>query len=126
MGDDYRECLKTGYWSGEEPICKSNDFFHYILIIIIEAVYASTCVDFNPLFVEIIWCPDLDNPEYGRVDQNGNKLGSTAYYECNKGFKLVGDEYRECLYTGYWNGKKPVCKRKCKIKLWYGMTVLIL
>ena len=65
------------------------------------------------MFLEIfIRCPPLKDPPYGSVDQTGNKLGSTAHYDCDKGYKLVGDEYRECLYTGYWNGSEPVCKRK--------------
>ena len=64
------------------------------------------------LFSLEILCPDLTDPEYGRVNQTSNKPGSTAHYECDYGFKLVGDRYRECLYNGYWEGNEPVCKRK--------------
>ena len=67
-------------------------------------------MSFNLLFIEIIRCPDLDDPPYGSVNQTGNKPGETAHYECNDGFKLVGDEYRECLKTGYWSGEEPICK----------------
>ncbi len=59
---------------------------------------------------EIIKCPDLDDPPYGSVNQTGNKPGSTAHYECDYGFKLVGEEYRECLKTGYWSDDEPICK----------------
>ena len=58
----------------------------------------------------ILRCPELEDPPYGSVNQTGNKPGSTAHYDCDYGFKLVGDEYRECLYTGYWNGSEPICK----------------
>ena len=59
-----------------------------------------------------ILCPDLTDPEYGSVNQTSNKPGSTAHYECDYGFKLVGNRYRVCLYNGYWEGNEPVCKRK--------------
>ena len=59
---------------------------------------------------EIVRCPDLEDPPYGSVNQTGNKPGSTAHYDCDYSFQLVGDEYRECLYTGYWNGSEPICK----------------
>lgn len=58
-----------------------------------------------------ILCPKLDDIPYGDVKQTGSKPGSTARYSCDKGFKLVGDERRKCLYNGYWSGKEPVCKR---------------
>ena len=62
--------------------------------------------------LEIVRCPDLYDPPYGSVNQTDNKPGSTAQYECDYGFKLVGDARRKCLYNGYWSGKEPVCKRK--------------
>ena len=62
--------------------------------------------------LEIIRCSDLYDPLYGSVNQTGNKPGSTAHYECDYGFKLVGDAWRKCLYNGYWSGQEPVCKRK--------------
>ena len=57
-------------------------------------------------------CPDLDDPRYGSVNVTDNTNGSTAHYECDEGFKLVGDAYRECLDTGYWSDEEPVCKSK--------------
>ena len=59
---------------------------------------------------EIIRCPDLNDPPNGRVNQTGNKPGDTADYECDDGFKLVGDKYRECLKTGDFDGEEPICK----------------
>ena len=59
---------------------------------------------------EVVRCPDLDDPPYGSVNQTDSTPGSTAHYECDDGFKLVGDEYRECLKTGYWDGEEPICK----------------
>jgi CUB/sushi domain-containing protein len=59
-----------------------------------------------------ITCQDLDDPAYGRVDVTGNGIGHKAHYKCDYGYQLVGEAYRECLHTGYWGGKEPVCERK--------------
>ena len=57
-----------------------------------------------------IKCSDLNHPEYGSVNVTDYTPESSAHYKCDYGYKLVGDEYRECLYSGYWGGKQPVCK----------------
>ena len=62
--------------------------------------------------LSIVRCPDLYAPPYGSVNVTGNEPGDSAHYECDYGFKLVGDVYLECLYDGYWSGREPVCKRK--------------
>ena len=62
--------------------------------------------------IAAIVCHDLDDIKYGGVKLANKHYGSRAQYYCNKGYKLYGDEYRDCLYTGYWGGKAPVCKRK--------------
>ena len=67
-------------------------------------------------FIAAIVCHDLDDIKYGGVKLSSKHYGSRAQYYCNKGYKLYGDEYRNCLYTGYWGGKAPVCKRKCSLK----------
>ena len=63
-------------------------------------------------YLGIVQCPDLDDPVYGSVNVTDNTPGSTAHYECDEGFELVGEEYCECLYNGYWSGEAPVCKSK--------------
>ena len=63
--------------------------------------------------ITAIICHKLAAIPYGGVKVSSYKHGSRAQYYCNKGYKLYGDEYVECLHTGYWGGKTPVCKRKC-------------
>ena len=41
----------------------------------------------------------------------GNTHGYKAYYSCNHGYKLQGDDYITCDY-GKWIGIIPTCKRK--------------
>ena len=59
---------------------------------------------------EIVRCPRRDHPQYGAVRVTGYTPESTAYYQCRKGYDLYGDARQNCLYTGYWSGKAPVCK----------------
>ena len=42
----------------------------------------------------------------------GYTPGYKAHYKCDYGYKLIGEAYRECLYSGYWGGEEPVCERK--------------
>ena len=64
------------------------------------------------LFLLGITCPHLDDLSYGGVNVSDYYPDSRVHYYCNKGYKLVGDAYRVCLYSGYWNKEAPVCKRK--------------
>jgi CUB/sushi domain-containing protein len=80
-GDETRLCLYDGTWEGKAPTCK------------------------------LIRCPYLKAPDYGSVDDGDNRPGTKAVYDCDKGFKLVGDRRRLCLYDGTWKGKAPTCKR---------------
>ena len=61
--------------------------------------------------LEIV-CPDLDDPDNGDVDTDGNTPGSTATYTCNSGFELMGKGTRSCQSSGEWDGVPPVCMSK--------------
>ena len=63
-------------------------------------------------FTKGIICPHLDDLQYGGVNVSSYYPDSRVHYYCNKGYKLVGDPYRVCLYDGTWNKKAPVCKSK--------------
>lgn len=57
-------------------------------------------------------CGPLDYPPKGRVSLSGTTVGSTATYSCERGYVLVGERKRECLVTGEWSVKEPVCTGK--------------
>ena len=105
VGNAWRKCLYNGYWSGMQPVCKRK---HAI------RAYDSRHLKFR--IYTAIPCPHLDDIPYGVVKVNGYNPGHAASYECEKGYKLVGDGLRKCLHTGYWGGKVPVCKRKHPLK----------
>lgn len=86
IGDEQRQCLSTGKWSGsKEPKC----------------VYK--------------WCSQLNALPNGQLTVTNRTTNGVATYECSKGHKLIGNRERICLYTrtGFrWTpiGEEPVCK----------------
>lgn len=114
-GAPYTVCRysdRRSYWTNPAPVCKRK-FIHLATLV----NYTQTLMEFYVIINTAIRCSDLENPDYGSVEQTGNKPGAKARYECDKGFKLVGDDKRECLYSGYWSGKAPACKRKCTVDI---------
>ena len=91
---------KKSYWAYPPPDCKRKllDFTR----IVGSQAFVHTAIK----------CPKLSDIEYGSVRVTGFTPGSTAHYECKKGFKLVGEAWRKCQYNGYWSGKEPECRRK--------------
>ena len=60
-------------------------------------------------------CDDLQDPPFGTVTQSGVSVGSTATYQCDPGFGLIGPSTRICeeLDSGSadWSGEEPICER---------------
>ncbi|XP_071488779.1 complement factor B-like [Diadema antillarum] len=54
-------------------------------------------------------CRNLPSPANGTVYLTGRTIGSSAFYECNPGFRRLGDGERRCLNRG-WSGSRPRCK----------------
>ena len=53
----------------------------------------------------------LDDPAGGQVsivvDLSGN---TTATYECNEGYELLGDRVRICQANSQWSGSDSTCQ----------------
>ncbi|KAL3867863.1 hypothetical protein ACJMK2_040709 [Sinanodonta woodiana] len=56
-------------------------------------------------------CPIPSTPAFGKVVYNGLTAGSTANYECLRGFHLSGPGKRLCLVTGEWEDIESTCQR---------------
>lgn len=54
-------------------------------------------------------CGILQSPANGRVDFTATTFTSIAAYYCSEGFRLNGNETRECLMNGEWSGAEPQC-----------------
>ena len=50
-------------------------------------------------------------PDNGGNNYNATTYLSTARYECNVNFELVGSDLRQCQLDGTWSGAVPVCRR---------------
>ncbi len=107
VGVSTRHCLSSGDWSGEAPSCKreSKQIHHYTRYIYVDDARGSI----------VIFCPKLSAPSYGRVSVTGLEVGSSATYECNDGFLLVGTITRYCLPTGEWSGEAPTCRSELQL-----------
>ena len=76
-----------------------------VLFILYMVIFGSfICIAVN--------CGPLSHPPKGRVTTSGYSVGSTATYSCEVGYTLEGGKKRECLATGEWSGKEPVCTGK--------------
>ncbi|XP_044173272.1 uncharacterized protein LOC114977789 [Acropora millepora] len=55
-------------------------------------------------------CGDPGSPENGKKKSLVFTFKSKVYFECNYGYKLVGDKYRQCQSTQKWSGQKATCE----------------
>ncbi|KAM7305653.1 sushi, von Willebrand factor type A, EGF and pentraxin domain-containing protein 1 [Ixodes scapularis] len=58
----------------------------------------------------IVTCEPLENLANGFVETEGNEYGSTARYQCERGFRLQGEAERKCGPDGLWTGYAPTCQ----------------
>ncbi|XP_052795625.1 sushi, von Willebrand factor type A, EGF and pentraxin domain-containing protein 1-like [Mya arenaria] len=78
-GAQSRECLFNGTWSREDPLCTIRE------------------------------CGHLVHPVNGTVSYSNMTYGATAFYVCETGYDLIGDDTTECLSNGSWSELPPVC-----------------
>ncbi|XP_050552078.1 uncharacterized protein LOC118277568 isoform X4 [Spodoptera frugiperda] len=55
-------------------------------------------------------CPELTQPEIGKVTLTGRLFGDKAVYSCPHGYHVVGLQSRSCQADGKWAGQPPACK----------------
>ncbi|XP_053391178.1 CUB and sushi domain-containing protein 3-like [Mercenaria mercenaria] len=79
-GSGSRQCQLDKTWSGSQPFCLPKD------------------------------CGLLAPPINGTIDITNTTVGNTVTYSCGNGFILHGDNKRECLQSGFWNGINPTCE----------------
>ncbi len=52
----------------------------------------------------------LQSPQNGEVIIGSTRIGSTADYRCNNGYRLIGYDRRQCLDNGVWSMEPPTCQ----------------
>ena len=56
-------------------------------------------------------CDTLADPTNGQVSHTGGTMfRHAANYNCDTGYKLVGNSTRTCQATGVWSGSEPTCQ----------------
>ena len=96
MGVAIRRCMANGVWSDEAPTCSGMCGRDRVIIIHTCTPVASSC---GP----------LSSPANGVVSISGTNIGASATYVCNRGFRLVGQSVRKCLFGARWSGTAPTC-----------------
>lgn len=80
VGNDLRQCQSDGRWAGKQPYCAYK------------------------------WCPKLNPIPNGNLNVSGFSENSIASYQCASGFKLIGNDTRQCLLGGKWTNQEPFCQ----------------
>jgi len=57
-------------------------------------------------------CGNPGIPENGKLKSYIFTFKSRVDFDCNHGYKLVGDKYRQCQANQRWTGRSPTCERK--------------
>ncbi|XP_020615769.1 protein lev-9-like isoform X1 [Orbicella faveolata] len=57
-------------------------------------------------------CGNPGIPENGKLKSYIFTFKSRVDFDCNHGYKLVGDKYRQCQANQSWTGRSPTCERK--------------
>lgn len=71
-----------------------------------------TITNISSINIAGVRCPMLYAPIYGSVEINETQYESTVRYYCDHGYKLLGNAYRTCDYSGQWTNDAPSCIRK--------------
>ena len=105
---------KALYEFGEEVVFRCQDGY------VLTGPEKRKCTNFNggsdglwdgftPLCLPVN-CYDPGYPLYGHAQGTEFTLGHTVTFSCQKGFRLVGSESRQCRENGKWSGHEATCQ----------------
>ncbi|CAF0727468.1 unnamed protein product [Brachionus calyciflorus] len=57
-------------------------------------------------------CKEPDLIKHAFLYYDGTRTGDVLLYECQKGYRIVGESTSVCMIYGSWSHKTPRCKRK--------------
>ena len=64
----------------------------------------------NGVVCTAIQCPRIDQPVNGIATVTGYNVGSMAFYSCDEGYRLRGENILDCLVSGEWSTTPPTCQ----------------
>lgn len=132
------ECLETGSWDPEPPVCEPVDCGAPPQpdngqiegqLYTFNAILTFTCLsgyrlvgsmrrrcnetgqwDGSESVCNPVDCGDLTSPNNGFVNTSATTFRSQAVYGCHVGHTLQGDATRTCQEDGVWSGTEPQCQ----------------
>ncbi|XP_019643185.1 PREDICTED: CUB and sushi domain-containing protein 1-like [Branchiostoma belcheri] len=78
VGSSQRTCKEDGLWTGNDTSC------------------------------EVVHCPELSRPEFGKIFGSGTVYGTVTQFVCLHGF-VQGSTSRTCQADGTWSGQDVIC-----------------
>lgn len=97
----------SGQW-GMVWCCTNLHRYRNIPLELSNASYES----FNLCPCTAVQCGSLPDPPNGRVFLTGTVFRSTASYQCNPNYILIGVPQRTCQANGAWSEEEPECQRR--------------
>ena len=66
-------------------------------------------------------CSEVVAPGHGTMQSEGVSVGSEVVFECNEGYRMVGQDTIRCLPDGNggaeWSGSPPVCQGRYRFSI---------
>ncbi|XP_070563038.1 LOW QUALITY PROTEIN: sushi, von Willebrand factor type A, EGF and pentraxin domain-containing protein 1-like [Ptychodera flava] len=137
IGDNERECLASGKWSGTAPLCHliscglpytiengeyNGEEFTFGSSVTyqchegyeLKGSQLVRCLE-NGLWTQEptctpVLCKPLEEIQHANAVISGHTYGGTVSYTCERGYTLNGDTERVCQANGEWGGTPPVCE----------------
>lgn len=104
-GNTQRMCLETGLWSDLAPKCEEIRCNEPII-----AEHSIVSVTGNDrMYGRTIIRSSQDSPSSVQT----YRVGASAKYRCERGYKIIGDPLITCEDNGSWGGHVPECVCEC-------------
>ena len=65
---------------------------------------------FHDFQYTVINCGQPSSPVNGMVNVTTTTITSLAFYYCDEGFRLSGEDTRVCQASGFWRERDPTCE----------------
>ncbi|XP_023234733.1 sushi, von Willebrand factor type A, EGF and pentraxin domain-containing protein 1-like [Centruroides sculpturatus] len=137
-GERMRTCQKDGHWSGETPYCKAVSCNNVSSIengnVSVSTITFLSEINYtcnsgykligsnkriclsngswsgNSPHCVLIKCSQPSSIPHGNVKWDNLNYGGIAMYECNTGYRLIGNVSRICQNNEHWSGLEPNCQ----------------
>uniref|UniRef100_A0A672YPS0 Sushi, von Willebrand factor type A, EGF and pentraxin domain-containing protein 1 n=1 Tax=Sphaeramia orbicularis TaxID=375764 RepID=A0A672YPS0_9TELE len=107
-GDSIQTCRGDRTWSGTQPVCVGR--FIYNLQCLIPPY--NHIIRITAIFLLARGCDGLKQIPHGKVQELNLNTGRALEFQCDKGYRLVGDPLVVCMGGSTWSSTFPSCQPK--------------